>query len=326
MLIPFSTANTALNTDPRTRAAMPAGCRASASADFSFRNTLQQYPTGGADSRWGPRLNWYPQVSAAQVPNSCNPTAWAWARMQAAILQTISYDLNYCHHHAPFWTTPSQYRVWCDRSEPDTDQEKCSCSKAGSNKANAWRGVDCSSYTTYLFNYAFGYYPTSAIGSQACAATAPGRLLGSISSPSNLSLLAPGDLLFITPSRKGRAPPLRVSHVIMWTGWTVDFSKGSTSPLANATLVANLSASQRASTVACIDAAAAAGQPVYVITDSHHAGPALRPFCGWYQSSFSHARRVVNPDAGLYPDKNDLQVAYYDRTKGDCMSWWALQG
>jgi hypothetical protein len=40
---------------------------ASASADFAARNSLQQYPTDEPDSRWGPHLNWYPEVTAAQV-------------------------------------------------------------------------------------------------------------------------------------------------------------------------------------------------------------------------------------------------------------------
>jgi cytochrome c1 len=29
-------------------------------------------------------------------------------------------------------------------------------------------GVDCSNYVAYIYNYAFGYYPTSAIGKQCC--------------------------------------------------------------------------------------------------------------------------------------------------------------
>jgi hypothetical protein len=114
----------------------------------------------------------------------------------------------------------------------------------------------------------------------------------------------------------------------MWTGWTVDFTPGTTSQVANATLVANIPSSRQSHTVACINAAAAAGQPVYVITDSTYDGPALRPFCGWYQGSFSHARRIINPNVAAFPDKNDLKVAYFDSSspKGECMSWWALQG
>jgi hypothetical protein len=54
------------------------------------------------------------------VPASCSPTAWAWARLQAAILQTISYNLNYCHHHAPFYTAALQYQV-----RLDTDVVSC---------------------------------------------------------------------------------------------------------------------------------------------------------------------------------------------------------
>ena len=70
----------------------------------------------------------------------------------------------------------------------------------------------------------------------------------------------------------------------------------------------------------------AKGLPVYVISDSHYTGPNLRPFCGWYMSSFSHARRIINPNGDLYPDRNDSNIAYYDSKKGDCLSNWALKG
>lgn len=67
----------------------------------------------------------------------------------------------------------------------------------------------------------------------------------------------------------------------------------------------------------------AKGQPNYVIADSHHDGPALRPFCGWYISSFSHARRVINPSAAL--PTNVASIAYWDNAAGNCQSMWALQ-
>lgn len=182
--------------------------------------------------------------------------------------------------------------------------------------------MDCSNYVAWLYNFAFGYYPTSAVGAQACAPSAPGRLLSSVT-VSRLDRLNPGDLLYITLSSTGRIPPVKVSHVVLWTGWQVDFSPNSTGPLAYSTLVGNLDPNQRPGIVACMTDRVAKGLPVYVISDSHYTGPNLRPFCGWYANSFSHARRIINPEAGLL--KNSDSIAYYN-SKGDCMSMWALRG
>lgn len=32
-----------------------------------------------------------------------------------------------------------------------------------------------------------------------------------------------------------------------------------------------------------------------MIIDSHYAGPAYRPFLGWYAERLSHVRRIVGP-------------------------------
>lgn len=56
---------------------------------------------------------------------------------------------------------------------------------------------------------------------------------------------------------------------------------------------------------------------------SHYNGPAYRPFCGWYMSSFSHARRVIDPNPSL--PTNDGNIAFWDAAAGQCKSWWALQ-
>jgi hypothetical protein len=70
-----------------------------------------------------------------------------------------------------------------------------------------------------------------------------------------------------------------VSHVIVWTGLTVDFSS-SGNPLSWDTLLANLAPAQQAAALAYAQARRAAGQPVYVISDSHYTGPNYRPFAG----------------------------------------------
>jgi len=189
------------------------------------------------------------------------------------------------------------------------------------NKPNPWKGVDCSNFAAFVYNLAFGFYPTSSIGESAChPSKAPGRPLTSVTT-SKLDQLHPGDLVFITLGRKNRSPPVRVSHVAIWTGWTVDFA-GSGS-LSKSALMANVPDYPKAGMEKCMAERQAAGQPVYVIADSHNNGPELRPFCGWYISSFSHARRVIDPDSSL--PTNDGSIAYWDGGSSTCKSLWTLQ-
>lgn len=127
-------------------------------------------------------------------------------------------------------------------------------------------GLDCSNFVAFVYNFAFGFYPTSNIGEQAChPSKAPGRLLKDVTT-SKLDQLRAGDLAFITLGRKDRSPPVRVSHVVLWTGWTVDFSN-SGSTLSEAALMANAPDYQKAGVERCMREKQAAGQPVYVIAD-----------------------------------------------------------
>ena len=184
-----------------------------------------------------------------------------------------------------------------------------------------YASVDCSNFAAFAYNIAFGFYPTSGIGEMVCHPTkAPGRLLSGVTT-TKLDQLYPNDLVFITLGRSGHSPPVRVSHVVIWTGLTVDFS-GAGGELSQTALMANLHDYEKGAMKKCIAEKRAAGQPVYVIADSHNNGPELRPFCGWYVDSFSHARRVVNPSASL--PVNDDSIASWDGT--DCNSNWALQG
>lgn len=127
-------------------------------------------------------------------------------------------------------------------------------------------GVDCSNLAAFVYNLAFGFYPTSDIGEIAChPSNAPGHLLPAVTT-SRLDQLRPGDLVFITLGRKNRSPPVRVSHVVIWTGWTVDFSS-SIGPLSKAALMANVADDEKGSIERCMAEKHAAGQPVYVIAD-----------------------------------------------------------
>jgi hypothetical protein len=126
-------------------------------------------------------------------------------------------------------------------------------------------GVDCSNLSAFVYNFAFGFYPTSNISEQACHPTkAPGRLLAGVTT-SKQDQLFPGDLLFITIGTKNRSPPVRITHVVIWTGWTVDF--GGNGPLSKSALMANARDSEQKSIEKCMADRQAAGQPVYVIAD-----------------------------------------------------------
>lgn len=303
-------------------------CHTSAVADLPTRWALPQFPAVYYNKtvlsrKWGPDLNAYPATGAAQVPAGCNPTAWAWVRMNRVIQDTLALDINYCHHHAPAYDTPADVRVLCDPTEPGADTAGCVCNAAGMTRSNPWKGVDCSNLSAFLLNFAFGFYPTSSIGMQACHPTyAPGRLLSNVNS-TNQAAFAPGDLLYITVGRTGRTAPVRVSHVVTWTGLTANMAVGATGPLSKAALLANVSSSMRTSVESCMTKRDKAKLPVYVIADSSNNGPSFRPFCGWYQTSFSHARRVVDPSPSL--PVNADNIAYWNETAGDCMSYWALQ-
>lgn len=184
-------------------------------------------------------------------------------------------------------------------------------------------GVDCSNLVAFLFDFAFGFYPTSSISEQACHPSyAPGRLLSNVTT-STLEQLLPGDLAYITLGRTGRTAPVRVSHVVVWTNHTADMTPGATGPFSKAALLANLPLTQQPAAKACMEGRANKLLPVYVIADSHNNGPAFRPFCGWYMTSFSHARRVIDPPTSL--PVNADNIAYWDDAAGDCMSTWALQ-
>lgn len=122
---------------------------------------------------WGPKAAAYPLVG---VPAGVDPVAWKRARL-AAVAQRL-VGLPYRHHHIPAYNPPGE-----------------------------GRGLDCSNFTSWVYNYGLGIRFPSAIAAQASGPKAPGRRL----SPDEP--WAVGDLLFIT-TRDGS----RVSHVVLWLG------------------------------------------------------------------------------------------------------------
>ncbi len=123
-------------------------------------------------ARWGPHAFKY---SAVVVPEGCDPIKWKRLRVIAVAKRFIG--LPYRHHHVPNW-------------------------ESGNGEG---AGLDCSNFTSWVYNYGLGINFTSDILAQSDGPRAPGRKL------ENWESFEPGDLLFI--KKKDRS---RVSHVVIF--------------------------------------------------------------------------------------------------------------
>ena len=185
-------------------------------ADFAERDRLPESPVpasewyrAGSQETWGPKATSY---SPVRVPAVADKIGWKRARIVAVARHYLG--LPYQHHHIPAWAPPGNL---------------------GAQSA----GLDCSNFTSWVYNYGLGIEFTSDVNVQADGPKAPGRRLAANEA------LAPGDLLFIMNRDR-----TKLTHVVIY-----------------------------------ID-------PGHII-DDHADGVRVRPFAGWYTSSFSHARRII---------------------------------
>jgi hypothetical protein len=150
-------------------------------ADFAARDLLPETPVPpsewGTMKGWGPSAATYPVV---QVPPGKEPLVWKRARIIKVAEKYIG--LPYRHHHIPGWDA-----------------------SAGFNPDKPGRGLDCSNFSAWVYNYGLGIKFTSNILRQSSGKIAPGRLLG------RDEAFAPGDLLFIMKLDRSR-----VSHVVIY--------------------------------------------------------------------------------------------------------------
>jgi hypothetical protein len=195
---------------------LPRDASEALTADFAERDRLpessvpeSEWYRDGSQETWGPKAAHYPPV---RVPAGADPIEWKRARILAVARHYLG--LPYQHHHIPAWAP-------------------------GKGGAQETAGLDCSNFTSWVYNYGLGIVFTSDVNIQADGPNAPGRRLAANEA------FAPGDLLFI----ENRART-KVTHVVIY-----------------------------------ID-------PGHII-DDHADGVRVRPFAGWYTSSFSHARRII---------------------------------
>lgn len=278
---------------------------AALSGDFDCRYTAKSPfdpPTCGNGSKgcgsWGPHPIQHPPPAFSGTP--CGDADWQRQRLLAAVDYLVLKQLNYCHHHDPRWMPPSHFQITGqDKAGPLTCTSSRSSTGAQARPKQAfpdsqvqWLGVDCSNFTSFLYNFSLGLpRMTGAIREQSCG-EGPGVLLdvNAFNFDTMKQYLLPGDLLYIlaqsNPNSTGQAR--RISHVVVWTGRKLSdldtliqdgksdasIYKGgdfeSYGPLEDATTP--------------------------LIVDSHYAGPAYRPFIGWYRQSLSHVRRIIGAD------------------------------
>jgi cell wall-associated NlpC family hydrolase len=205
---------------------------------------------GRRGAAWGPPARQYP---APALPR----TDPAYLRERVIAVAARHIGLAYQHHHVPSWDPPAGW-PWLSV-------------KAASNGP----GLDCSNFTSFVFNYALGIKLPTAIGLQGQTVVLRGAggadclhaqplPLGSFASLG--ATLAPADLIYIR-NRAGR-----IGHVVMWLGQVGQDPKGD--PLI----------------IDCTETAHADADGVLIPI-----GVRLRPFRekGWYWRNASHGHRII---------------------------------
>jgi hypothetical protein len=191
-------------------------------------------------------------------------------------------------------------------------------SPLGGEHINPRDGADCSNFTSWVYNFAglATNQLSGAIGVQACSTPSSGTdpLTGALldinrgNLPGMEQYLLPGDLLYITQKDTvgsgAFAADYKLAHVITWTGKRFsDLQAGADRAKYDLSRIGQPDSRLGGDFLALLgpgDNAANLGQPghdPWMIIDSHHAGPAYRPFLGWYAERLSHVRRIIGAEA-----------------------------
>jgi cell wall-associated NlpC family hydrolase len=213
--------------------------------EWFSRRVLHKY---GA---WGPPARQYPAPPALEQFD----LTWMQDRVIHAASRWINYP--YQHHHIPDWDPPAGW-PWHKVA-------------FGRNS----RGIDCSNFSSFCFNYALGIKLDTAIRAQAerREVRGPGGKgilsIGVVERANYDALigrLLPADLLYIRNDRG------RLSHVILWLG-EVGVSPDGTPLILDSTGPGHRDSS---------------GVPI-------PCGVHIRPFSrdSWYARDLSHAHRII---------------------------------
>ncbi|SEU35168.1 hypothetical protein SAMN05443639_12011 [Stigmatella erecta] len=272
-------------------------------SDLSCRLNQSSSVNPSQGGTWGPSM--YPYQVPEVAPGTQCPVrepGWQRQRILAAVDFIVRQQFNYCHHHVPTWLPPAN-----PQQMKDTSPTTCTANRnTGGTQAPPGQpfpedqvkqqGFDCSNFTTFLYSFALGVpldQLPSQIDLQACEKGMAGVLLdiNANTFAAHQKDLLPGDLLYIMGNAQGgqgKAPNTNITHVVVWTGMT--YGQIASNPEPTLLLGADFERYNQ-------------GKPppddTPMIADSHYAGPAYRPFLGWYRQSLSHVRRIIghNPDS-----------------------------
>lgn len=134
---------------------------------------------------WGPKRT--PLFLSPMLTQCMDDPTWQQKRILAAADYWIKQKLNYCHHYLPLYITPPNQRNKTAHQGGYCSQAKNIMSDSVYYKQQArwnynglgnetidnwlnqdmWKGMDCSNYTTFLYNFALGQSISSNVAWQA---------------------------------------------------------------------------------------------------------------------------------------------------------------
>jgi hypothetical protein len=148
---------------------------------------------------WGPPARQYPPLPGVEK----QPLEWKRERVIATALRFEGY--GYQHHHIPDWQPPAGW-AWKETA-------------VGHNG----KGVDCSNFSAFTYNLAFGVKPNGDVHKQSAETGFAGPGEGRLTPAARIALpmtyaemvktLQTGDMLYIKGSPQGQ-----VTHVVIWVG------------------------------------------------------------------------------------------------------------
>lgn len=303
--------------------------------------TASNWSTVNTGAYWGPSKAAYGKLTA---PATCTDKQLFKRELVMSIENYwIDQGINYCHHHIPGWTPPNTktYRNTGDANSStgggSSDGLTCTAQRGadGSQQVQTdettpafprskvnWNGLDCSNFTAWVYDFAglTGKSLQGSIAQQACTVdgTQPGVLLNinSTNIATMAQYLKPGDLLLVSQSAAQKAGPYtgdyQLAHVITWTGkhWS-DLQAGADKDLYDLKKLGSVGSRLGGDFLQHdVSESDLSSDDVWMIIDSHYAGPAYRPFSlktGWYSSDLVAVRRIIGADEA----RNDAVLSQY---------------
>ena len=189
--------------------------QASLTADFAARDALPHTTTptdqwyaksadGYLNGGWGPDAAALPAV-AVPADAGCAATTWKQERILSTALHYVNEPgnpqaLQYRHHHIPDWNPTVSTEPAGGAKTDDADGQSPQTWAAG-------RGLDCSNFTAWVYNYALGIKFGGDVHQQYAGTAGPMGQRLSAQGP-----FEPGDLLYLHPDASAGV----ASHVVVF--------------------------------------------------------------------------------------------------------------